>query len=499
MTSATTITPTAYDTAWIASIPAEHSPNAPRFPAAIRWLVDHQLADGSWGSSIPYEHDRLLCTLAAVVPLAQFGQTSGEHAALRSGIRYLQEHGTLLSPESMELVAFELLLPTLVARAQRAGVSVPIGLDLYGPERTEKLGMIPAASLYSPGVTVVHSLEFLGDGADLAGLGRAQGPNGSIGNSPAATAFFFSRTANPAALAYLDACMASNGGQSAPVLHPCDTFEVLWSAYHLHLAGLPTNHLIDEEVRHLLVQSLRDDGVSLDPTFPIPDADDTAVALILLKALGLEVDPSVLQRFEAPDGHFYSFPFERHPSAGVNIHVLHALLTVPGYVDVSPRIDDLLDYLASQQTAEGYWLDKWHISPLYATSHALAVFTQLKGPAVTCAQPMVDRARAWLRTTQNRDGSWGCFGQATAEETAYALLALAALDPDATCVSDREKRTDGLAYLNTTLDRGTLDMEMFPAMWIDKCLYTPTPIVEAVIRAARAANRTLARQPELVA
>ncbi|MEX2430977.1 MAG: hypothetical protein WD645_03555, partial [Dehalococcoidia bacterium] len=54
------IAATAYDTAWVASVPSAKDPRQPRFPLALLWLRSHQHADGSWGGAVRYEHDRLL-------------------------------------------------------------------------------------------------------------------------------------------------------------------------------------------------------------------------------------------------------------------------------------------------------------------------------------------------------------------------------------------------------------------------------------------------------
>ncbi|HEV7216648.1 MAG TPA: hypothetical protein VGP33_16195, partial [Chloroflexota bacterium] len=91
---------TAYDTAWLASVPAERRKNSAYFPSALQWLVDHQHSDGSWGGSLRYEHDRLLCTLAALPPLATFGRRSVDQACVQRGTRYLWQHGHLLKSEA---------------------------------------------------------------------------------------------------------------------------------------------------------------------------------------------------------------------------------------------------------------------------------------------------------------------------------------------------------------------------------------------------------------
>src|SRR5689334_5510030 len=97
------------------------------------------------------------------------------------------------------------------------------------------------------------------------------------------------------------AALSRRGYGDAAILrrvpHPCKTFELLWAAYHLFLAGVPAERLLSYDERALLRDALRRGGVSLSPTFPIPDADDTAVALLMLYDLGEPVDCSVLQSF----------------------------------------------------------------------------------------------------------------------------------------------------------------------------------------------------------
>src|ERR1700716_3004989 len=83
----------AYDTAWLAGVPEEADRRASRFPTSLRWLAGTPLADGSWGSAVRYEHDRILCTLAALAPLAQFGRRDDDRRAVEAGTRYLWQHG----------------------------------------------------------------------------------------------------------------------------------------------------------------------------------------------------------------------------------------------------------------------------------------------------------------------------------------------------------------------------------------------------------------------
>jgi halimadienyl-diphosphate synthase len=468
-----------YDTAWVAAVPAPGQPLQPRFPAAFGWLLEHQRTDGSWGGPIAYQPDRLICTLAALRALVRFTARPGVQRAIEAGRGYVWAHAHELGQESCEPVGLELLLPSLRQQVADAGIDLPEALNVFQEERVRKLAMIPPSLLYSPSVTLSHSLEFLGGEASVEGLLAAQSPNGSLGNSPSATAFLLERTGNPAAERYLEACLEANGGTAVPALYPCATFESLWRAYHLWLRpGVRPDALLTAgEFAALRSKLERGEGIGLDDSFPIADADDTAVAIVLLTARGDDVSPSALQRFEAPGG-YVSFPYERHPSVGVNVHVLDAFLHLPVNAENEARIAKLLGFLQDHRTGGTYWLDKWHVSPYYATAHVVAVLSQLDRERWDC---LCGPALEWIRSTQRDDGGWGAYQPATAEETAYAVVALARAAAGGE--ADRERIQRGAAFIRSRRSEGE---SSHPPLWIDKCLYCPTRVVDAIIETALA-------------
>jgi halimadienyl-diphosphate synthase len=473
------IASTAYDTAWVASLPDPADPQQPRFPAALEWLLAEQLPDGSWGGAICYQHDRILCTLAALLPLVRFQDYKSAHMALQRAQSYIWRHAHLLRNEICELVAFELLLPTLVRQAAQAGIQLPSYLDVYTAERARKLALIPPELMYAPTVTLIHSLEFLGSEGDPRRLLMSQNSNGSIGNSPATTAYLLHMVDNAAAVGYLQECLASDGGAAVPVLQPCETYDLLWSAYHRFLGGIPAKQLLSPKVSAGLLRDLTENlGVSLSPSFPIPDADNTAVALLLLAAQHQPVAFAALDRFERPDC-FASFPYERHASSGVNIHVLDALKWMPPGPDRDAKMIKILTFLADARINHTYWVDKWHISPYYATAHALIAFENLDlpPPYAHLVAELAGTAMDWIKYTQNADGSWGFYQRPTSEETAYVLLSASRWQYLGHTL-DRSMIQRGMAYLLEHRDLAP------PPLWIDKCLYTPTNIVTAVVEAA---------------
>src|SRR6266542_770383 len=84
------ISESAYDTAWVARIRNPSKPDQPQFPDSYDWLLSHQHADGSWGAHLPFAHDRLICTLAALITLSDSSYRKGEsEQAARRSIVYL--------------------------------------------------------------------------------------------------------------------------------------------------------------------------------------------------------------------------------------------------------------------------------------------------------------------------------------------------------------------------------------------------------------------------
>ena len=70
--------PSAYDTAWVARIPAFDGSHQPHFPETLQWILQNQLKDGSWGEGFYFlAYDRILATLACIITLTLWstGQT----------------------------------------------------------------------------------------------------------------------------------------------------------------------------------------------------------------------------------------------------------------------------------------------------------------------------------------------------------------------------------------------------------------------------------------
>ncbi len=182
----------------------------------------------------------------------------------------------------------------------------------------------------------------------------------------------------------------------------------------------------------------------------VPDADDTAGALLALRRLG-EPDSGTLQAAAAGaewllglqnrDGGMPTFcrgwgtlPFDQS-TPELTAHALRAWRAwsaelPPGLTEKTrTSIRRAEAYLRSSQCADGAWLPLWfgneaaprQENPVYGTAQVLLGLGV--DPALDASR---ERARAFLRRQQDPDGGWGgALGTAsTVEETSLALEAL---------------------------------------------------------------------------
>ncbi|MCP4425828.1 MAG: cyclase [Chloroflexi bacterium] len=465
------MTNTAYDTAWVARL---HELGEPMAEEALEWLRANQLEDGSWGAKEPlYYHDRVISTLAAIIALAKRGLAEDRiriQRALPALGDYLEKLD--LDPAG-ETIAFEMLMPTLMAEAKTLRL-VPRGgtgmLNAMTMMREIKLAQTPGRMI-SRYITMAFSAEMAGkDGLRILDTANLQEANGSVGFSPSATAYY-ALNVNPndtKALSYLRKTFVDCG---APNVAPIDIFETAWSLWNLAQIG-PI-----DSVTHALCQPHLDFlekawdprlGISHANGFTPRDGDDTGLVYEVLSRFGRPVNISTVLSYEEHD-HFRCFSLEANPSISTNIHVLGALRQA-GLTRQHQSVQKVLQFLSQNRLNEQFWLDKWHASPYYTTAHAVMV-------AASYDNELVKNAIEWILETQNEDGSWGYYESSTAEETAYCLQALSvwtrAVEP---LPANALKK--GTAWLQEHIEPPYLPL------WIGKGLYAPVMVIKSTILSA---------------
>jgi halimadienyl-diphosphate synthase len=466
-----TMSQSAYDTAWVARVPENGNRAYPAFPETVEWLRRNQYPDGSWGSNIKYYHDRIISTLAAIIALSEQGRSPDDDKAVERGQAYIHANVRYLHHDPCETVGFELILPTLLEKAQELGLDLPYDrCSRYSRIRELKLSRIPRQLIHSRQVTTTHSLEFMGSGLDVERTADLQEENGSFGNSPSATAYVLAEYEDDAAARrYLQETIDVGGGAAVPA-HPVEVFNKCWVLYNLDLASLLDE--VREEARahldYLYGAWDPERGVGFSRQYSVTDLDDTAVAFKLLYGAGYDVDPSVFASYEQDD-HFICYPYERNPSIGAHVHLLDALHVWSGNGQQSRMRGKALDFYRTQ-LYRAYWFDKWHVSPYYLLSHAIIA-------TISLDNDLAREGVRWILDTQREDGTWGYFCS-TSEETAYCLHALI-------LYHQRVEPLERTVFYHATqyLYRQYLSRH-HPALWIEKCLYTPLHIVRAAILSA---------------
>jgi squalene-hopene/tetraprenyl-beta-curcumene cyclase len=278
----------------------------------------------------------------------------------------------------------------------------------------------------------------------------------------------------------------------------------------------------------------------------VPDADDTAGALLALHNLGAPDEARAaavaglrwLLDLQNRDGGFPTFcrgwgylPFDRS-SADITAHALRALNAWAAAFDaphhsgrdrgqaganetpfgsvreraallrrIRRAVEKGVNYLERAQRADGSWLPLWfgnqHApddeNPTYGTARVLAAFRDLGLWHTEAAR----RGRAWLVAAQHESGGWGGAAAAppSVEETALAVEALT--DGDAVAGGDGAAQSEavarGLRWLVERVEDGSyLDPSpigfYFAKLWYFERLYPLVFTVGALGRALRLAE-----------
>ncbi len=212
-----------------------------------------------------------------------------------------------------------------------------------------------------------------------------------------------------------------------------------------------------------------------------PDVDDTAMVLLALRLIATD-NPAKrdeclkrglkwMMTFQCKDGGWAAFdkdctknileqvPFADHNAmldpecADITARILE-LLGYEGWSVGHHQVKDALDYVKSQQEADGSWYGRWGVNYIYGTWQVLRGMRALH---LDMSEAWLQRGKAWLESVQREDGGWGerCNtyddpvfkgqGPSTASQTAWAIMGLCAFDDPENPVLKR-----GIEYLYRT-------------------------------------------------
>lgn len=242
----------------------------------------------------------------------------------------------------------------------------------------------------------------------------------------------------------------------------------------------------------------------------VPDADDTAGAILALKHLqgpddAINAGVRWLLDLQNADGGWPTFcrgwghlPFDRS-APDLTAHVLRALKAfdpATTHAQAQSATRRGLGYLRAHQLGDGSWTPLWfgnqatrdHTNPVLGTARVLR--------ALADVEPLGDAARRggqYLTGAQNADGGWGGAAgiASTTEETALAVSALASWPAEGPACGALER---GVRHLMERVESGVWWMPSpiglyFARLWYSEEAYPVIWTVEALGRASRNEER----------
>ena len=246
----------------------------------------------------------------------------------------------------------------------------------------------------------------------------------------------------------------------------------------------------------------------------VPDADDTAGALMALHALGcsdrdaIEAGLNWLMDLQNGDGGvptfckgWGAFPFDRS-SPDITAHALRAFFAWRAFVGertqkrIEKSVTQAIEYLCETQRTDGFWNPLWfgnqhsadECNPVYGTSMTLLALEKFSD--YPSAVGMLEKGRAWLVSQQNDDGGWG--GEkgspSSLEETGLAIDALA-------LSADLDSLERGVTFIDRYSEKGTRFPVApigfyFAKLWYCEKLYPNIWVVSALERIAERLSGT---------
>lgn len=543
-----------------------------RIGRALDWLANHRNADAGWGDT-PVSASNVATTALVWSALSAAGQADSHRAAAAQAEAWIARHAGAATPDALADAlsrrygtdkTFSAPILAACALAGRLGAgrdawrhvpALPFELGAV-PRRLLRFAHLGVVSYALPALIAVgqvrhhfrrprnpltRAMRAAAAGPTLRLLERIQPESGGFLEAAPLTGFVV-------------LCLAAMGQRDHPVVRrgvafltatvradgswPIDTDLATWVTT-LSVNALDDDALSPEarrairdwllgqqhRVRHPYTAAAPGGWAWTDRPGGVPDADDTAGALLALRRLG-PIDAETARAARAGvawllglqnrDGGVPTFcrgwgrlPFDRS-SPDLTAHALAAWSA--WRTDLPARLArrtgkamaSALGYLARAQRADGAWTALWfgnesardQANPTYATARVLIALSVLAEHKAVGAPDLAARAAAYLGNAQAADGGWG--GEAdvepSIEETALAVDALARWHARRTLADDEVAQAESaIARGMRWLTEHTGGARGFPAapiglyfarLWYAEALY-PIIFMASALRQAR--------------
>ncbi|KAJ1279647.1 hypothetical protein BS78_04G170200, partial [Paspalum vaginatum] len=228
--------PSSYDTAWVAMVPAQGASEAPRFSG----------------------YDAIFSTLACILALKTWN-IGDEH--IRKGLQFIENNSSFIMDEkSYAPVGFNIIFPAMIRLGIELGLEFPLKQSevdaIFRLREMELQRTMDGHSMASGGKAyMAYIAEGLADIMDWDKVLTYQSKNGSLFNSPSATAALAIHSHNTNALQYLE-FLGNKFVSSAPAAYPLnsqlcmiDMLETMGISSHF---SFEINSILDMTYRSIL-------------------------------------------------------------------------------------------------------------------------------------------------------------------------------------------------------------------------------------------------------
>jgi squalene-hopene/tetraprenyl-beta-curcumene cyclase len=530
--------------------------------AGVRWLVATQNADGGWGDTTDSPSNISTTTLCWAALGAADAEADVRTASQRAGAWLTRDAGSLEPARLADAIArrygddrtFSVPILTMCALAGRLGkgdsawrliTALPFELAAF-PQSWFRLLRLPVVSYALPALIamgivrhhhrptrnpVARLMRGAARAKTLRVLEQVQPPGGGFLEATPLTSFVAmslvaagEHTSPVVARAIEFLCRSARDDGSWPIDTNLATWVTTLSVNALAAGGALADHLDASErsairnwllaqqykTRHPYTGAAPGGSAWTDLPGGVPDADDTAGALIALRHLGEPDDRTTaaacagvrwLLDLQNSDGGIPTFcrgwgklPFDRSAPE----LTAHALLAWGMWSDKIPpplgrRVDRAarraIRSLRDQQRPDGSWLPLWfgnqlapdHQNPTHGTSRVISALCRYRGPDAALLQELAARGVRWLLAAQNADGGWGAAPgvPSSIEETGQAVQALAVASADNALQGAIQRGAEYLAratQAGTTFPAAPIGL-YFARLWYSERLY---PLIATV-------------------
>uniref|UniRef100_A0A0D9YTX0 Uncharacterized protein n=1 Tax=Oryza glumipatula TaxID=40148 RepID=A0A0D9YTX0_9ORYZ len=295
------LSPSPYDTAWVAMVPLRGSSHNPSFPQCVDWILENQRDDGSWsidGSISTANKDVLSSTLACVLALNKWN-VGREH--IRRGLSFIGRNFSIaMADQAVAPIGFGITFPAMLTLANGSGLEVPVRQnDIDSLNHLREMKIQREAGNHSRGrkAYMAYLAEGFGNLLEWDEIMMFQRKNGSLFNCPSSTAGALANYHDDKALQYLQSLVNKFDGV-VPTLYPLNIYCQLSMVDALENMGI--SQYFASEIKSILDMTYsswlgRDEEIMLDVT-------TCAMAFRLLRMNGYDVSSDELSHVAEASG-----------------------------------------------------------------------------------------------------------------------------------------------------------------------------------------------------